>query len=91
MTIPKLNHYSLPRAAELAPNRVDWQLDPQRTALLIHDVQHYFVSFYGTDNPLVQTMIENIQRIKAYCYQHDIRSIIPPSRSNKVAMNEGYC
>lgn len=72
MTIPKLNHYSLPRAAELAPNRVDWQLDPQRTALLIHDVQHYFISFYGTDNPLVQTMIENIQRIKAYCYQHDI-------------------
>lgn len=72
MSIPKLNHYALPRAAELAPNRVEWQLEPHRAALLIHDVQHYFVSFYGQDNPLVNAMIENIQRIKAYCYEHDI-------------------
>ncbi|MBQ4839267.1 isochorismatase family protein [Pseudoalteromonas luteoviolacea] len=72
MSIPKLNHYPLPRDAELPENRVDWQLDSNRAALLIHDVQHYFVGFYGEDNPLINSMIRNIQALKAYCYEHNI-------------------
>ncbi|RZM84481.1 isochorismatase family protein [Pseudoalteromonas rubra] len=72
MSIPKLSHYPLPRAAELPENRVDWQLDASRAALLIHDVQHYFVGYYGDNNPLIETMISHIQRLKQFCYEQGI-------------------
>ena len=47
MAIPKLTSYSLPAAAELPANKVKWTLEPQRAALLIHDMQAYFLNFWG--------------------------------------------
>ncbi|KAF7767612.1 bifunctional isochorismate lyase / aryl carrier protein [Pseudoalteromonas citrea] len=72
MSIPKLSHYPLPREAQLPDNRVDWQIDPQRAALLIHDMQHYFINFYGENNPLIDAVIANIQALKSYCYEQGI-------------------
>jgi bifunctional isochorismate lyase/aryl carrier protein len=72
MSIPKLNHYALPLPSELPVNKVNWQLEPNRAALLIHDVQHYFVGFYAENNPLIQQMITNIQRLRQFCNDHEI-------------------
>lgn len=72
MSIPKISHYPLPREVQLPENRVDWQIEPQRAALLIHDVQHYFVGFYGENSPLIDSMVANIQALKTYCYTHNI-------------------
>ena len=47
MAIPKLQAYALPESHDIPQNKVDWAFEPQRAALLIHDMQDYFVSFWG--------------------------------------------
>ena len=66
MAIPKLTSYLLPTATELPANKVKWTLDPQRAALLIHDMQAYFLNFWGENSPLVNQVVENIARLRAY-------------------------
>ncbi|PKQ76425.1 isochorismatase [Aeromonas sobria] len=60
MTIQSLAAYPLPTAAELPTGRVNWPFEPGRAALLVHDMQHYFVDFYGPDNPLINQVIDHI-------------------------------
>lgn len=47
MAIPKLQAYALPESHDIPQNKVDWAFEPQRAALLIHDMQDYFVSFWA--------------------------------------------
>ncbi|MFM5315660.1 isochorismatase family protein [Aeromonas veronii] len=60
MTIQSLAAYPLPTAEELPTGRVNWPFEPGRAALLVHDMQHYFVDFYGADNPLINQVIDHI-------------------------------
>ncbi|EHR61665.1 isochorismatase family protein [Saccharomonospora cyanea] len=46
VSLPRIQPYALPRAAELPAGRVDWRVDPSRAALLIHDMQRYFLAPY---------------------------------------------
>ncbi len=46
MAIPKLESYALPAVSELPVNKVKWTVEPQRAALLIHDMQKYFLNFW---------------------------------------------
>ena len=53
MAIPKLQAYALPESHDIPKNKVDWAFEPQRAALLIHDMQDYFVSFWGENCPMM--------------------------------------
>ncbi|WP_273839916.1 isochorismatase [Serratia marcescens] len=72
MAIPKLNDYALPTADELPQNKVTWQVEPQRAALLIHDMQQYFLNFWGEDSALIKQVVENIANLRLYCKQQGI-------------------
>lgn len=72
MAIPKLHSYALPTAAELPANKVDWAFEPARAALLIHDMQEYFLNFWGEDSPLIEQVVANIARLRAYCKSQGI-------------------
>ncbi|MFI2947120.1 MULTISPECIES: isochorismatase [Serratia] len=72
MAIPKLNDYALPTADELPQNKVTWQVEPQRAALLIHDMQQYFLNFWGEDSALIKQVVENIANLRSYCKQQGI-------------------
>ncbi|MFP1722734.1 isochorismatase family protein [Lonsdalea quercina] len=72
MSIPKLNAYPLPTAEQLPANKVRWTLKPQRAALLIHDMQQYFLNFWGEDSPLTARVVQNIARLKQICRQQGI-------------------
>jgi len=67
MAIPKLESYALPAVSELPANKVSWTVEPQRAALLIHDMQKYFLNFWGEDSPLIQQVVENIAALRRYC------------------------
>ena len=41
--IPEIKSYSLPAAGDLPANTAQWQLDPDRAVLLVHDMQKYFL------------------------------------------------
>ncbi|MFK8260640.1 isochorismatase family protein [Erwinia sp. AnSW2-5] len=72
MAIPTLNSYALPTAAELPANKVSWAFEPARAALLIHDMQEYFLNFWGEDSPLIEQVVANIARLREYCKSQGI-------------------
>ncbi|HDR2718433.1 TPA: isochorismatase [Enterobacter roggenkampii] len=72
MAIPKLTAYALPAAAELPTNKVNWAFEPERAALLIHDMQEYFLNFWGENSDMMQQVVANIARLRAYCKEHNI-------------------
>ncbi|MEU5878795.1 isochorismatase family protein [Spirillospora sp. NPDC047279] len=47
MSLPSIRPYSLPTVEEIPAGRVDWRPDPDRAALLVHDMQRYFLAPYA--------------------------------------------
>jgi bifunctional isochorismate lyase / aryl carrier protein len=72
MAIPKIQSYPLPTVENYPKNKVSWALEPKKAALLIHDMQEYFVGFYGDKSPLMQAVIDNIVRLKAFAKANNI-------------------
>ncbi|WP_455819127.1 isochorismatase family protein [Pseudomonas cerasi] len=72
MAIPKLTSYALPTVAELPANKVSWAFEPARAALLIHDMQEYFLNFWGENSPLIEQVVANIARLREYCKSQGI-------------------
>ncbi|KAA0684902.1 isochorismatase family protein [Azospirillum brasilense] len=66
MTIRSIAPYALPTAADLPQDKVSWSVDPARAVLLIHDMQDYFVGFYGAANPAIVSCIDRIVRLKRH-------------------------
>ena len=66
MAIPSIRSYPMPAPDSFPVNKVAWKLDPSRAALLIHDMQRYFLRFYETDSGLLQTLIGNIAALKRW-------------------------
>ncbi|AOR62392.1 isochorismatase family protein [Pectobacterium wasabiae] len=67
MSIPNLATYPLPSASQLPDNKVSWSIEPERAALLIHDMQDYFLNFWGEKSALTAQLVQNIVRIKNAC------------------------
>lgn len=67
MTIPRISTYPMPQAAALPANRVDWKPSPQRAALLIHDLQDYFLDFYDVAQAPIPELLSHIQQLRAAC------------------------
>ncbi|WP_436893569.1 isochorismatase family protein [Siccibacter turicensis] len=72
MAIPKLNAYALPAAQEIPTSKVSWPFEPQRAALLIHDMQDYFVNFWGDNCAMMEQVIANIAALRQFCKQQGI-------------------
>ncbi len=84
MSIPTIAPYSLPETAELPANRVNWQADPARAVLLIHDMQQYFMDFFDMTAAPVPTLLDNIQRLRQACDSAGVPVIYtaqPPQQS----------
>lgn len=72
MSIPAISSYDLPQNKDLPVNRVKWRIEPKRAVLLIHDMQTYFLRFYGAESALLQQIIGHIQALKAWARQQQI-------------------
>lgn len=62
MAIPKIADYPMPQKAGFPANKTNWQPDPARAVLLIHDMQRYFLRFYDANGPLMGDLIGNLVR-----------------------------
>lgn len=65
MAIPPIAPYKIPTGP--FPMCVDWTLSPQRTALLIHDMQRYFIDAYPADAEPMATALPNMVQIRETC------------------------
>ncbi|AAQ59158.1 Acyl carrier protein/domain [Chromobacterium violaceum] len=72
MSIPKLNAYPLPQAADFPANKTAWRVDPKRAALLIHDMQRYFLAFYGEDSALVNELVSKVEALRRWADSHGV-------------------
>ncbi|MHB9325972.1 isochorismatase family protein [Phytobacter ursingii] len=72
MAIPKLTGYALPTANDIPDNKVQWTFEPDRAALLIHDMQEYFLHFWGENCPMMEKVVANIAALRQFCKQHNI-------------------
>ena len=68
MAIPQLSPYEIP---PLPTNQAaHWQLDPKRAALLIHDMQEYFIAAYDRNANPMSMVLSNIQSIISFADSH---------------------
>lgn len=65
--LPSIAAYDLPSEAELPPSRPDWTLKTARAALLIHDMQAYFVDSFTPEAAPIAPVIANIAALAARC------------------------
>lgn len=65
--LPRIAPYALPDAADLPKARAGWRLKRERAALLVHDMQRYFVRPYAPDASPLAPMTSNIARLIAHC------------------------
>lgn len=64
MPIPKFISYPMPVEPSPPANAVDWQADPDRAVLLLHDMQSYFLRpFHPNESPL-RELIANVVRLR---------------------------
>ncbi len=64
MGIPAVEPYEMPAESELPENTASWSPDPARAALLIHDMQRYFLDFFPAGQPPATDLIDNVSRIR---------------------------
>ncbi|MQA98652.1 MAG: isochorismatase family protein, partial [Streptosporangiales bacterium] len=55
----------MPAEADLPENRVTWRPCPDRAALLVHDMQNYFVAAYQPDTAPMRDLVRNIAKLTA--------------------------
>ncbi|PAZ15854.1 isochorismatase [Streptomyces sp. SA15] len=65
--IPPVQPYSMPTAEQLPENTVDWQVDPRRTVLLLHDMQEYFLNPFPRGTELGRALVDNTAQLRASC------------------------
>jgi bifunctional isochorismate lyase/aryl carrier protein len=67
MALPKIAPYALPTVAELPAPRAPWKVEARRAALLIHDMQSYFVAPFTPDASPIVPATANIAALAARC------------------------
>lgn len=67
MSLPSIEPYALPLAHELPRSRVRWQPDARRAALLVHDMQSYFVRIYPSGREPMATALTRMGELVSAC------------------------
>ncbi|SFR78374.1 bifunctional isochorismate lyase / aryl carrier protein [Stenotrophomonas maltophilia] len=67
MALPRIASYSLPTASELPQPRGPWRPQRERIALLVHDMQRYFLAAFDPDSEPLRPAVDNIARLLAHC------------------------
>ena len=67
MGLPTIPAYPLPGAEDLPASRAPWKPQRDRLALLVHDMQRYFVGPFGQGASPIAPATANIARLAARC------------------------
>lgn len=87
MTLPTIADYPMPTVP--TDGVVTWTLRPQQAALLIHDMQNYFVGAYAPAHDALQQCTRNIARLRALAAQHEIPVLYTAQPGNQHPLRRG--
>lgn len=85
--LPSASPYGLP--TEATPARVSWPLDASRAALLIHDMQAYFLRVFPGRSGPVPELVANIRRLRDRCDERGIPVFYTAQRPHAHAPDRG--
>ncbi len=87
--LPSISSYRLPEASELPLTIAPWRLSARRAALLIHDMQKYFVDAFPGDRPPMAVVMRNIVRLSEHCRSLRIPVVYSVQRGNQPPTDRG--
>jgi bifunctional isochorismate lyase/aryl carrier protein len=67
MTLSAIEPYALPSHHDLPANRLPWRPELHRSALLVHDMQRYFLRFYRPEQSPMRDVLHNLTRLSSAC------------------------
>lgn len=67
MALPAILPYAMPTASDLPINKVSWKPDAGRAALLIHDMQQYFLDAFTAGQSPVAELLAHIRLLRGAC------------------------
>lgn len=67
MSLPQIASYALPGADDLPAARAAWRVRPERCALLIHDMQAYFIRAFASGTSPIATVMDNLTQLARSC------------------------
>ncbi|MHA6626140.1 isochorismatase family protein [Pseudonocardia sichuanensis] len=71
-SLPRIEPYPLPDATDVPAGRVGWRPDPSRAALLVHDMQRYFLAAYAPDAEPLASLMRNVAALVATCRERGV-------------------
>lgn len=89
MGVPRIASYPLPEKSALPAAKVDWQPDASRAALLIHDMQQYFLAAFDEGESPINPVIANIKAIVERCRVLGIPVFYTAQRGNQQRCDRG--
>lgn len=72
MSIPAISDYAMPQPGQWPASRVQWPLEARRCALLIHDMQRYFLRFYQPGGALLPALLRNLAALRQWADAHGV-------------------
>jgi bifunctional isochorismate lyase/aryl carrier protein len=87
--LPGIAPYAMPAASELPASRATWELDPARVALLVHDLQLYFLRVFTPDAEPLQTLLGNVATLIQTCRKAGIPVFYTAQKGNQDRRDRG--
>ncbi len=87
--LPRIPAYALPRADELPAPRGPWRLQPTRAALLVHDMQRYFLAAFGDAPSPLPAVIANIRRLLDFAHAQGMPVFYTAQHGNQDRRDRG--
>jgi bifunctional isochorismate lyase/aryl carrier protein len=87
--LPTIAPYALPGADELPVPRAPWTVQRDRAALLVHDMQHYFVRPYARDAAPMLEVVRNIARLISHARAKGIPVFYTAQHGNQDRRDRG--
>ncbi len=88
MGIAAIKNYEFPESWTQRRPSVPWMVDTNRVALLIHDMQNYFLRPYESAG-VVTTLIQNIAMIRRKCHQLNIPVVYSAQKGDQLPEQRG--
>jgi len=89
MALPGIPAYPLPEADQLPVARARWVPETSRMALLVHDMQAYFLAPFVADASPLAPAVANIARLLAHCRARGIPVFYTAQRGNQQRCDRG--
>lgn len=89
MGVPSIASYPLPSREDIPAARVPWIPDARRAALLVHDMQRYFIAAFSPDSSPIAPVTSNIARLLHHCRKAGIPVFYTAQRGNQHPADRG--